>query len=123
MDGKPTCRHKNFPGIVISGLGWRRSWKWNTAMAHDRYGWNDSKSLARAMLHDRGTRRRIITRMLWAVLAWMAAGRWLVDGWLAGGVWRFLAWWGVCGVMALVLGAFALYDALAVIREEREKSR
>lgn len=75
------------------------------------------------MLHDRGMRRRIITRMLWAVLAWMAAGRWLVDGWLAGGVWRFLAWWGVCGVMALALIAFALYDALAVIREERGKSR
>ena len=56
--------------------------------------WNASTGLARAILHDRGERRK----------------------------WLVLFWWGGCAVATCVVLLFALYDALAVIREERAKS-
>lgn len=77
--------------------------------------------LARLILKDRKMRRRLLARMLLTALGLMAAGLWLIDGWLAGNPWRFLLWWGGCAVVTLVVILFALYDALAVIREEREK--
>lgn len=86
-------------------------------------GWNDSKLLARALLRDRQARRRLILRLLWVPLLMLAAGRWGIDEWLAEHPLRFLAWWGTCGVLTLMVILFAVYDALAVIREERDKLR
>lgn len=83
--------------------------------------WDLSKALARSILRDRGQRRKWLARWLLLTMAWMAVGLWVVDGWLGGEMWRFVAWWGICGVLACVLMVFALYDALAVVREEREK--
>lgn len=85
--------------------------------------WNNSKQLARAILHDRAARRKTIGRMLMFALLMMAAGLWLVDDWLAKDPWYFLLWWGACAVVTCVVLLFALYDALAVIREERNKHR
>lgn len=90
-------------------------------MAAGKDGWTDSKVIARAILHDRAARRKVMARMLMFVLAWMAAGLWLIDGWLAENVWVFLGWWAFCALVTLGLMLFALYDALAVIREERNK--
>lgn len=84
-------------------------------------GWNESKMLARAILHDRRSRRRWLAVMLAVPLGMMALGLWVIDGWLGASVWRFLAWWGVCGMATLVVMVFALYDALAVVREERDR--
>jgi hypothetical protein len=81
--------------------------------------WKDCKGIARAILHDRPARRRLMGRMLLFALALMAAGLWLVDGWLAADPWRFLAWWGACALATFGVMLLALYDALAVIREER----
>ena len=92
-------------------------------MAAGKDGWNDSKLIARAILHDRAARRKLIGRMLLFVLLWMAAGLWLVDGWLAKHLWWFLLWWAACALFTCVVLLFALYDALAVIREERDKHR
>ena len=97
--------------------------RWNPGMARGGFGWKDSKGLARAILRDRAARRKVMGRLLLGVLFWIAAGRWLVDGWLAESPWRFLAWWGACALMTVVVMLFALYDALAVIREERDKFR
>jgi len=83
--------------------------------------WQSSKGIANAILHDRGMRRKWLGRWLLVTVAWMAVGLWVIDGWLGDEAWRFLAWWGICAVMAVVLMIFALYDALAVIREERGK--
>jgi peptidoglycan biosynthesis protein MviN/MurJ (putative lipid II flippase) len=83
--------------------------------------WDLSKALARSILRDRGQRRKWLGRWLLLTMGWMAVGLWVVDGWLGGEMWRFVAWWGVCAVLACVLMVFALYDALAVVREEREK--
>lgn len=92
-------------------------------MAGGKDGWNDSKLLARAILHDRAARRKVIGRMLLLALMLMAAGIWLVADWLAENPWRFLLWWGACALITAMVMLFALYDALAVIREEREKLR
>lgn len=85
--------------------------------------WHHSKTLARAILHDRAARRRVIGRMLLGVLLALAAGLWLIDGWLAAHPAWFLAWWGGCAMLTCVVMLFALYDALAVIGEERRKNR
>lgn len=84
--------------------------------------WQSSKGIAKAILRDRPLRRRWLARWLILTIAWMATGLWVIDGWLGEEAWRFLFWWGACAVLTTVLAIFALYDALAVIREEREKS-
>ena len=92
-------------------------------MAGGKFGWKDSKGIARAILRDRKARRKVIARMLLAALLMMAAGLWLVDGMLASSPWGFLLWWGGCAVITGLVMLFALYDALAVMREERESQR
>ena len=77
--------------------------------------------LARMILHDRTERRKMLGSMLMGALGMMAVGLWVIDGWLMEGPVRFLLWWGACGVVTVVVLLFAIYDMLAVIREEREK--
>lgn len=81
--------------------------------------WESSRDIARVILRDRGRRRQWMGRWLLVTLVWMALGLWVLDGWLAGAAVRFLVWWGFCGVLAIGLMIFALYDSVAVVREER----
>ncbi|TAE75799.1 MAG: hypothetical protein EAZ65_09410 [Verrucomicrobia bacterium] len=83
--------------------------------------WQASKALAKAMLHDRSTRRRAMGRSVLLLLAVFATGLWGIDGWLRAELWRFVVWWGGCGLLAIFVVMFALYDACAVIREERDR--
>lgn len=83
--------------------------------------WQTDKRVARSMLRDRDTRRKIMARMLLIALGMMACGLWLIDGWLKGSPWMFLVWWGLCALITCMTMMMALYDILAVIREEREK--
>lgn len=83
--------------------------------------WETDKRVARLMLRSREQRRKIMARLLLVALGLMAGGLWLVDGWLAKNPWYFLIWWGVCAVVTGMTMVMALYDVLAVIREEREK--
>jgi hypothetical protein len=85
--------------------------------------WSDSKGLARAILHDRQERRKWLGRMTLVPLGMMAMGLWVLHDWIWASPWRVLCWWGGCAVVTCVVILFALYDALAVIREERSKSR
>lgn len=80
--------------------------------------WDSSKSIAKSMLRDRVTRRKMLSYWLLVVLAWIAVGMWVIDGWLADSAMRFLIWWGVCMVLTLILILFALYDALRVLKED-----
>lgn len=77
--------------------------------------------IARAILRDRVARRRVLAQMLMVALGLMAIGLWVIGGWLQESVLRFALWWGACAVITVVVMLFALYDALAVVREEREK--
>lgn len=81
-----------------------------------------SLELARAVLWDRPTRRRWLARALGLALAMMALGLWAIDGWLEEGLLRFLLWWAGCAAVTCFVVLLALYDALRVVREERERA-
>lgn len=83
--------------------------------------WSLSKGIARGLLRDRNERRRLLARILMVVLVIISAGLWLIDHWLSVNVWRFLLWWGACAGLTCLMMLLALYDLLAVIREERER--
>jgi len=83
--------------------------------------WESSKGIAKILLLNRVERRKYLGRFLAVTLLWMVLGLCVIDEWLAEDALRFLLWWGACGVLALILVVFALYDALSVIREEREQ--
>lgn len=101
-----------FPGGSFDGA----------AMSQQKAGWGVViLGLARAILHDRTLRRKLLARLLALDMAVLAIGLWVVNRWLAGDPARFALWWLACGVLTVVLMLFALYDALAVIREERDK--
>lgn len=85
--------------------------------------WSDSKGLARAILHDRTERRKWLGRMVMLPLLMLGMGLWVLDGWIWQSPWRVLLWWGGCAMATLVVMLFTLYDALAVVREERAKTR
>jgi hypothetical protein len=90
---------------------------------HNISGWDVCKGLAREILRERVQRRRILGKMLMLALSLMAAGLWLLDHWLGANLWRFFLWWGACAGITAATMFFALYDFLAVIREERAKLR
>lgn len=83
--------------------------------------WNNSTGLARAILHDRVERRKWLGRMVLVPLAMLGLGIWVLDQWIWESPWRVLLWWGGCTLATLAVILFALYDGLAVIREERSK--
>lgn len=93
-------------------------------MAHkEPNSWKDSTSLARAILHDRTERRKWLFYMVLVPLGMLAIGLWVIDGWIWASVWRVLLWWGGCAIATVLVMFFALYDSLAVIREEKENER
>lgn len=93
-------------------------------MADKRSGsWSDSKGLARAILHDRTERRKWLGRMVMVPLLMLGIGLWVLGDWIWESPWRVLCWWGGCTLATVVVILFALYDALAVVREERAKVR
>ena len=79
--------------------------------------------MAAAILHDRGMRRRALSGFLVVLLAMFGLGLWVLDAWLAASPWRFIAWWGACALLACFIFLFAVVDAVAVVREERERFR
>ena len=87
----------------------------------DPESWNSSTALARAILHDRKERRRWMVGMMMVPVLMLAIGLWVIGGWLMESSLRFLLWWGGCAAATVVVMIFAVYDALAVFREEREK--
>jgi hypothetical protein len=81
--------------------------------------WNDSKQIARGILRDRSVRRRWLGAFLLASLSMIAAGVCVIDAWLASGPLVFLLWWGACALLTFFTLLFAVYDALAVAKEEK----
>jgi len=85
--------------------------------------WEHSTGLAMAILHDRKERRKWMGYMVMVPLAMLALGLWVIDKWIWESLWRVLFWWGGCAIMTFIVILFALYDALAVVREERERHK
>lgn len=86
-------------------------------------GWSVCTGLARAILRDRAQRRLVMGKLLMLALGLMAAGLWWLDHWLAANPWRFFLWWAACAAVTSLTMLFALYDFVAVLREERAKLR
>ena len=59
--------------------------------------------------------------ILFAIVVVFVLGNWPLASWIASSPWIFLAWWGGCIFLCFFLIFFALYDALRVIHEERER--
>ena len=83
--------------------------------------WQMSLAIATVTLSDRGKRRRFITGLLMLIVAYFSLGNWPLDSWLSRGLWRMLIFWGFLGSMCLFMILMALFDALAVIGEEKRK--
>ncbi len=83
--------------------------------------WHDGKQIASGILRDRSARRRWLGIFLIISLGMIAAGVWVFDAWLASGPLVFLLWWGACAFLTLFTLLFAVYDALAAMKEEKAK--
>jgi len=79
--------------------------------------------LARMILHSRELRRKMLFQLVIVLLVIVGLGAWPLADWLSSNVWLFLAWWGVSMIYGLMVILLAIYDMLAVVREEREKSK
>jgi polyferredoxin len=85
--------------------------------------WNDSKRIASGVLRDRFARRRWMGAFLLTSLGMIAAGVWVLDAWLASGPMVFLLWWGACALLTFFTLLFAVYDALAAVKEEKTRTK
>lgn len=90
---------------------------------HDNHDWNDSKRIASGILRNRPARRRWLGIFLFASLGMIVAGLWIIENSLSSGPVVFLLWWGTCALLTLLTLLFALYDALAVMREEKTNEK
>jgi len=83
--------------------------------------WQMSLAIATVTLGDRAKRRRFITGLLVVIVAYFTLGNWPLNSWLLQGLWRMLIFWGFLALLCLFMILMALFDALAVIGEERRK--
>ena len=93
-----------------------------SSLMKDSGWWQMSLAIAAVTLADRQKRRKFINGLLIFIVAYCALGTWPLDSWLSQGPWRMLFFWGFLGVLCLLLILFAVFDALAVIGEERRKA-
>jgi len=61
----------------------------------------------------------MLFQLVIVLLIIVALGAWPMADWLSGSVWLFLIWWGISMVYGGLVILLAIYDMLAVIREER----
>jgi hypothetical protein len=81
------------------------------------------KAAAAGILRDRGLRRKYLGIFATVMLGMLALGLWGIDDWLSESVARFAIYWLFCGGWCLFVMLFALFDALSVVREERDRFR
>ena len=80
-----------------------------------------NRAIAAGILKDRTQRRKALGTCAFLLLGMFALGLWGIDGWLERGWVRFAIYWGACGLWCLWVMVFALFDALSVLKEERER--
>jgi len=73
------------------------------------------------ILHTREMRRKVLLQLVVVLLVLVVLGAWPLAGWLSGNMWLFLLWWGASLFYGLMVILLAIYDMLAVLKEEREK--
>mgnify|MGYP000132373796 FL=1 len=72
------------------------------------------------ILHTRVMRRKVLLQLVVVLLVLVVLGAWPLAGWLSGNMWLFLLWWGASLFYGLMVILLAIYDMLAVFKEERE---
>ena len=80
-----------------------------------------SLAIAAVTLADRRKRRQFISGLLLVIIGVFCLGNWPMKSWVDDSLWRMLFWWGGCAFLCMLLVLFALFDALAVIQEEKRK--
>ncbi len=76
--------------------------------------------IAQMILHTRVMRRKVLLQLVVVLLVLVVLGAWPLAGWLSGNMWLFLLWWGASLFYGLMVILLAIYDMLAVFKEERE---
>ena len=91
-------------------------------MAKNKAGWISlCMGLAGMILHSRKMRRKMLFQLLLVFIVLVALGSWPMAKWLGGNIWYFLIWWGISMVYGGLVMLLAIYDMLAVAREEKER--
>lgn len=75
--------------------------------------------IAQMILHTRQMRRKVLLQLVIVLLVLVVLGAWPLAGWLSGNMWLFLLWWGASLFYGLMVVLLAIYDMLAVLKEER----
>lgn len=75
--------------------------------------------IAQMILHTRQMRRKVLLQLVIVLLVLVVLGAWPLAGWLSGNMWLFLLWWGASLFYGLMVILLAIYDMLAVFKEER----
>ena len=66
-------------------------------------------------------RRKVLFQLVLVLLVLVCLGAWPLANWLDDNVWLFLTWWVASMIYGLMVILLAIYDMLAVVKEEREK--
>ncbi|MBB5349831.1 hypothetical protein HNR46_000052 [Haloferula luteola] len=90
-------------------------------MAKEPSAWEMDKAVAAGILVDRRRRRKWLGGFAAGMIAMVLLGLLGIDDWLEKSLVRFATYWVVCGGWSLWVMLFAVFDALSVIKEEREK--
>jgi|TARA_B110000879_G_scaffold199120_1_gene271642 hypothetical protein len=73
------------------------------------------------ILQTREMRRKVLFQLVLVLLVLVCLGAWPLANWLDDNVWLFLTWWVASMIYGLMVILLAIYDMLAVVKEEREK--
>ncbi len=73
------------------------------------------------ILQTREMRRKVLFQLVLVLLVLVCLGAWPLANWLDDNVWLFLTWWVASTIYGLMVILLAIYDMLAVVKEEREK--
>lgn len=76
---------------------------------------------SKALLHDRGTRRRFLATLLIIVVTLLILGNWPLSSWVEETRPRFVVWWGMTTFLTVWVLLLAMYDAGRVRREILEE--
>jgi len=111
--------HEKFIGLLLATRGLLHK---VLLMSVDRASWTTvCVGLARMILHSRAMRRKVLFQLVLVLLVIVCLGAWPLANWLSSSVWLFLIWWGASMLYGLMVVLLAIYDMLAVVKEEREK--
>ena len=78
--------------------------------------------ITKGILRNRTMRRRLLSWIVMAVLAWVAVGVFLLDDFLMAYPFLFLVYWGACFCLTITLALLAIYDMLAVRAEIKKET-